>query len=135
MIRFRAHAWLDYRRLQTALARAEKRGVARVAAAIRLTAVRSIRASRVASAPGRPPHTRYGRLRRAILYALLEEDGYPGAIIGPSFDLFGLAGKAHEFGGKFRKEYYPKRPFMRPALQSVIANQLPDIFRNSVGKS
>lgn len=127
MLRLTSRAWVDYRRVAAATKRGERRALTRAAAAIRLTAARSIRQSRNASVPGSPPHTRQGRLRRAILYALLEEDGFQAAFIGPSVDLFGTAGKAHEFGGYFRGELYPERPFMQPAL-SLIGNRLPAFF-------
>lgn len=127
MFRFHARGWVDYRRVMEAAKQAERRGIARAAAALRLTAVRGIRKSQAPSAPGRPPNTRKGRLRKAILYALLEERGMPAAVVGPSFYLFGLAGKAHEFGIRFRDEDYPARPFMGPALD-VIANRLPTFF-------
>jgi len=116
-----------------AVRRAGAGSLSRAAAAIRLRAVQSIRQSPRGqpSAPGSPPRTRRGLLRRAILCALLEEDGFPAAVIGPSFDLAGLSGKAHEFGGRFRGMDFPARPFMGPALD-VIANRLPSFFAGSL---
>jgi hypothetical protein len=111
--------------------RAKRRGRIRAAAAIRLQAARSIIQSASPSAPGRPPHTRKGLLRRSILFALQEEHGLLAAIIGTSHDILGPAGRAHELGGRFRKEDYPKRPFMEPAL-SVVSNRLPDFFRGGL---
>gem|GEM_PF-455941 len=129
MIRFAGGGSVDYRKVAAAVKRAEIRSLSHAAAAIRIQAVRSIRQSPRSqpSAPGAPPHTRKGRLRRAILYALLEESGTLFAIVGPSFDLVGLSGKAHEFGGRFRGGDYPARPYMGPALD-VIANRLPSFF-------
>ncbi len=131
MLRFAARAWVDRRRGQDALRRCRRRGLLRAAAAIRLTAARSIRQSARPSEPGRPPHTRRGLLRRSILYALKEERGLTAALIGTSSDILGPAGRAHEFGGRFRREVYPKRPFMKPAL-NVIANRLPEFFRSGL---
>ena len=133
MIRFAARGHVDYKRAMRAVKRAEIRSLTHAAAAIRLYAAKSIRQSprNRPSAPGTPPHTRRGLLPRSILYALLEERGSPVAIVGPSFNLVGLAGKAHEFGDVFRGNDYPARPYMGPAL-SVIANRLPSFFAGSV---
>ena len=133
MIRFAGGGSVDYKKAMAAVKRAEIRSLSHAAAAIRLQAVRSIRQSprNHSAAPGSPPHTRKGQLRRAILYALLEENGTPFAIVGPSFDLVGLSGKAHEFGGPYRGGDYPARPFMGPALD-VIANRLPGFFAGAV---
>ena len=116
-----------------AVKRAEIRSLSHAAAALRFQAVRSIRTAPrdQPSRPGTPPHTRKGALRKAILYALLEERGMTVAIVGPSFSLVGLSGKAHEFGGSFRGDDFPKRPYMKPALD-VIANRLPDFFAGSI---
>ena len=128
MLRFTARAWCDHRRLQDVLRRAQRHSLIRAAAAIRVRAARSIIQSASPSQPGRPPHTRKGLLRRSILYALKEEGGLLAALIGTSYDILGPAGRAHEFGGRFRKEIFPKRPFMCPAL-SIIENKMPEMFR------
>lgn len=65
------------------------------------------------SSPGTPPHTHRGAyLRRAVRFAADKE----GAVIGPMASIVGQAGEAHEFGGGFRGQDYPERPFMGPAL-------------------
>ena len=122
MLRFTARAWVENRRVSDALRRGARRGLFRAAAAIRLQAARSIIQSARPSEPGRPPHTRKGQLRRAILFAVKEEHGLLAAVIGTSHDILGPAGRAHELGGRFRGEVYPKRAFMKPAL-SVVANK------------
>jgi hypothetical protein len=136
MIRFSARGQVDYRKVMRAMKRAEVRGITHAAAALRLRAARSIKVSPRSrpSAPGSPPRTRRGLLPKSILYALLEEGGTPVAVVGPSFNLVGLSGKAHEFGGAFRGADYPARPYMKPAL-SVIANRLPAFFVDSVKES
>jgi hypothetical protein len=128
MLRFTARAWVEHRRVSDAFRRAARRGLFRAAGAIRLQAARSIIQSASPSAPGSPPHTRKGQLRRAILFAVREERGFLAALIGTSFDILGPAGRAHEFGGRFRREVYPKRAFMKPAL-NIIANKLPQFFK------
>ncbi len=99
------------------------------AASIRLIARRSIRRRKTAAMPGTPPNTRLGQLKRSIVYALDKQRGV--ALIGPDFDVIGAAGKAHEFGGRFRRERYPKRPFMGPALEKV-KDRLPPMWAGSI---
>jgi phage gpG-like protein len=99
------------------------------AASIRLIARRSIRRRKSTAMPGSPPNTRRGQLKRSIMYSLDKQRGV--AIIGPDFDVVGAAGKAHEFGGRFRRERYPKRPFMGPALEKV-RDRLPPMWANSI---
>jgi len=133
MLRFTARAFVEHRRVHDALRRGARRGLFRAAAAIRLQAGRSIITSSSPSQPGRPPHTRKGQLRRAILFAAKEDHGLLAALIGTSHDILGPAGRAHEFGGRFRREVFPKRAFMKPALD-VVSNRLPDFFRHSLSK-
>lgn len=100
------------------------------AAALRLVARHSIRKSRQPAEAGTPPNTREGRLRSAIRYAV--EKPQQTAVIGPAHEVVADAGKAHEFGGRYRKERYRKRPFMGPALAKV-APRLPEKFKGSEG--
>ena len=99
------------------------------AGAIRLTARRSIKRSPAYSDPGTPPHTRRGLLREAILYAV-EKDAQR-ALIGPTYEMAGTSGSAHEFGGRYRGDEYPKRSFMGPALEA-IRPRLPSFWAASV---
>ena len=105
---------------ETVRKRAERgsfRSLSHAAAAIRLTARRSIRRSKSYSAPGTPPHTRRGLLRGAIVYGV--ERHRDSALIGPTYERVGTSAMAHEFGGRYRNEKYPKRPFMGPALEKL----------------
>lgn len=97
--------------------------------AIRLAARRSIRKRKGPAPPGRPPHTHTRRLPRSILYAV--DKRRQVVVIGPAVHLLGTAGKAHEHGGRFRGQRYPKRPFMGPALQKV-RKRLPKFWAGSV---
>ena len=98
-------------------------------AALRLTARRSIRTRQKPSPPGTPPHSRRGQLRRAIAYSV--DKARQIVVIGPERDGVGKSGSAHEFGGRYRRERYSKRPFMGPALER-IQDRLPDYWANSV---
>ena len=105
------------------------RSLSHAAAALRLTARRSIRKSKSASAPGTPPHTRNGLLRGAILYSM--EKRRDRALIGPTFERVGRSAMAHEFGGHYRGDRYPRRAFMGPALDK-IAPRLAGFWAGSV---
>jgi hypothetical protein len=85
------------------------------AAAIRLTARRSIRRSPKKSSSGTPPHTRRGLLKRALLYNV--DKSRMRAVIGPAYSIVGRSSSAHEFGGKYYDRKYPKRSFIGPALR------------------
>jgi hypothetical protein len=98
-------------------------------AAIRLTARRSIRRRKSASPAGTPPSTRRGQLKRAIAFAVDKQQQL--VVIGPEYEVVGESGKAHEFGGRYRREQYEKRPFMGPALEKV-KDRLPSLWAGSV---
>ena len=98
-------------------------------AAIRMTARRSIKKSKGKSQEGTPPNTRKGRLKNAIMYAV--EKDKQTVVVGPDAEIAGTSGKAHEFGGRYRKENYPKRPFMAPALEK-LKKRIPTMWANSV---
>lgn len=100
--------------------RASRDAVRHGAAKVRQIAIASIASAVGPSAPGHPPHTRRGRLPRSILFAADMAGDEASAIIGPSAALMGPAARAHEFGGQFRGEYYPARPFMGPALDKSL---------------
>jgi hypothetical protein len=97
--------------------------------AIRLAAVRSIRKRQGSAPAGNPPYTHTRRLPRAIKYAV--EKNRQAVVIGPDVESFGTAGKAHEHGGRYRREHYPKRPFMGPALEKT-KDRLPKLWAGSV---
>jgi hypothetical protein len=98
-------------------------------AAIRLVARRSIRRRKGPSAPGQPPHTHTGALRGAILYAV--EKTRERVVIGPAFAGVGTSSMAHEFGGRYKRTRYPRRPFMGPALEKT-RDRLPRMWAGSV---
>jgi len=99
------------------------------AAAIRLVARRSIRRREGPSPAGKPPHTRKGQIKRAILYKV--EKAEQRAVIGPEYSIVGPSAMAHEHGGRFRGGRYKRRPFMGPALVKV-SPRLPRMWAGSV---
>lgn len=101
----------------------------RAAFAIRSTAMRSIR-KRVGGEPspkGQPPRTRFGRLKKSILYSV--DKTRQEAVIGPARSKIGPnAARLHEHGGFYKGQTFDARPFMEPALKEV-APRLPSIWR------
>jgi len=98
-------------------------------ATIRLTAKRSIRKSASPAQPGKPPKTRRGQLRSSIRFAV--EKNRQRVVIGPDFRIVGQSARAHEFGGRYKRQRYPKRPFMGPALTKT-QSRLPKHWAGSV---
>ena len=129
MVGVKSKTRFDARKVKSAANRASFRNLGHAAAAIRLAARRGIRQRKKPSPPGTPPHTRKGRLKNAIKYAV--DKGRQTAVIGPDVNVAGTSGSAHEFGGRYRREQYPRRPFMRPALEKV-KDRLPAFWAGSV---
>ena len=98
-------------------------------ASIRTVARRSIRRRKSASAEGKPPHTRKGQLRSAIFYSV--EKSNDQVVIGPEHGKVGRSASAHEHGGRYRRQRYPRRPFMGPALEKT-KDRLPRMWAGSV---
>ena len=129
MISAKAKTKFDARKIVKAAKKANITNLGHAGAAIRLTARRSIRRNNKAAAPGTPPHTRKGRLKNAIKYAVVKDK--QSVVIGPDVAVAGTSGRAHEFGGHYRDENYPRRPFMGPALEKV-KDRLPPMWAGSV---
>lgn len=87
---------IDKARMRRAAQTASFTSVSHAAAAIRLTARRSIRRSSKPSSPGMPPHTRKGKLREAIIYSVDRNAGV--AVIGPAYSQIAAIGGMHERG-------------------------------------
>ena len=100
----------------------------RAGAYVRRVAQRKVVTSPKASQPGSPPHSRRGLLKRAVLFG---PDGDGSVLVGPGFNFVGPSMSAHEFGGKYRRERYPKRPLMGPALKES-APHVAKMWRDAV---
>src|SRR6185369_9630139 len=92
------------KRVEDAAEKAAFRNFGHAAASIRKDAQSTIEKSESASAPGTPPHTRRGLLKRAIRF----DADRRRAVIGPVASLVGESGAAHEFGGEYKGEDYPE---------------------------
>ena len=114
------------------VARAAKASVdvlRRMGAYIRRAAQSKVRQSRNPPPPGEPPHTRRGALKRGILFGVDRRTN--SVVVGPSVRFVGTSMQAHEFGGGYKRERYPKRPLMGPSLRES-APHLAKMWENAV---
>lgn len=129
MIWFKGRTKFNPEKVKKPAKQAAFKNLGHAGAAIRMTARRSIRKSKNASPRDTPPNTRRGQLKRAIRYAV-DKDA-ESVIIGPEYTIVGQSGKAHEFGGEYKKQNYPKRAFMGPALEKN-ERKLPKLWESSI---
>jgi len=106
------------KKIETKMEDATYKSLGHAVRSIRIIARRSIRKRKKPSSAGSPPHTQTNQLKQAIVYFVDRRKFY--AIVGPSKDLISLAGAAHEHGGLFRGRKYPKRGYMKPAMEKAI---------------
>ncbi len=122
-----------------AVASANAKNLRRVGAFIRTRAKSLMRKRKGTSAPGKPPHSHVGTLKRFIFFGL--DQSRESVAIGPVLVKANTqtAPKALEFGGpsvgisrgQRKVRNIRARPFMRPALEAE-RNNIPEIWRNSV---
>ncbi|MCL2646116.1 MAG: hypothetical protein FWD61_03810 [Phycisphaerales bacterium] len=129
MIVAKAKIKYDARKVVNAAKRGSITSLGHAAGTIRLQARHSIKQKPKKSRVGSPPNTRKGRLRSAIKYAVSKSP--LSAVIGPDAEVAGTSGKAHEFGGTYKRGRFDKRPFMLPALEKV-KDRLPKHWANSI---
>ena len=120
---------LDVQRIIKAQRRANIATLPHAGAAIRLTAMRSIRKRKGASPRGTPPHTHTKRLPRSILYGV--DKAAESVVIGPARTKIGPAGRVHEHGGRIKQDSFEPRPFMGPALEKT-RSRLPAMWAGSI---
>lgn len=112
-----------------AVRRGSMEALRQAGAYIRKAARNNVTRSPKAAAPGSPPNTRQGLLKRSILFGV--ERRRQTVVIGPSAGLIGPVMGAHEFGERFRGRDYPKRPLMGPTLART-KDKLPSLWKDSV---
>jgi hypothetical protein len=118
----------DGNKVKKPMEEATYKSLNQAAASLRLIAKRSIRKRKKPSPAGTPPSTQTSRLPRSIVFFVDRKRSY--AIVGPSYDLIGPAGAAHEQGGMLRGTDYDQRPFMVPAMEKIIP-RLPSMWAAS----
>ena len=131
--------FFDRQRVLNATTRAERRVLARFGAFVRQRSRTSIRPKKGSSAPGSPPHSHTGLLRRNIFFAF--DQRARSVVIGPTTRLNGTgqAPQVLEYGGtvvlrrggRFQPTQVRARPFMRPAFQAE-QSQLPSLWKHSI---
>ncbi len=129
MFGMKGKSWFDPEYVQRKANQGCFKSLNHAAAAIRITARRSIRRNRKESPVGTPPHTRRGQLKRGLLYNV--DRAKLTAVIGPAYTFVGKSGSAHELGGEYFGRKYPARPFMGPALQANL-HRVAQMWRDSV---
>ena len=90
--------YLNARFVIAATKRAGHKALIRQGAYVRGIAKRKIRrrkSTKIYSAPGTPPYTHTGALKKSIVFAA----GTESVLIGPSYSEIGRIGHTHEFGG------------------------------------
>jgi len=97
LVRVRAKASMNHRAVQSKVQQGTFRSLGHAGAAIRLTAVRSIRKRKKPSRPGAPPHTPTGHLKRVIRYDVDQQQ--TEVLIGPTNEYTRTIWNLHEFGG------------------------------------
>lgn len=108
----------------SAVDKATRRVLSRFGAFVRTTARHSIRRKKGASAPGSPPHSHEGSLRRLIYFGY--DPSKRSVVVGPVPFGKGEAPALLEHGGtttlkrrgKTVTAHYPARSFMGPALEA-----------------
>ena len=97
MVGVKVRTRMDSRKVVRASREGSAKSLGKAGAYLRGIARRSIKVSAEAAPPGHQPHSRKGRLKNAILFAV--EKARPGVVIGPAATEVGRIGHTHEFGG------------------------------------
>lgn len=118
---FNATATIEDRtnRVKDAAKKASYERLGHGAASISKTMKESIEKSKEASAEGSPPNTR-GRGGHNLKGAIRFDSNAIDAVVGPIASFVGQAGEAHEFGGEYKSQKFPKRSFAGPALEASV---------------
>ena len=125
----RSEVEFDADGLVARVAKASVEILRRMGAYVRTVARRKVKTSERPSTPGTPPHSRTGALKRGILFGV--ERRRNAVVVGPSERFVGTSAAAHEFGGAYKRERYPKRPLMGPALKESTP-RLARMWRDAV---
>lgn len=133
--------FFDRQKVISATDRGTRRVLSRFGAFVRQRARTSIRRRKGTSAPGRPPHSHSGLLRRFIFFGY--DPRKRSVVIGPTAlsNSGGEAPSLLEYGGttrirdqrtgRSRTARYRERPYMGPSLEAERP-KLPQMWRNSV---
>lgn len=140
--------FFDTKRVKRAVDKGNRKGLSKFGAYTRTVARNSIKRSKKSSAPGTPPKSHTGWLKKGIYFSF--DKIRRAVVIGPvAFkSLSNTTLEALEYGGpsvilgnteynkgvKTRKQHrvnVKARPFMRPAHKKVLP-RVPEIWKNSI---
>ena len=135
--------FFDRRAVIDAVDKVSRQVLSKICAFVRTAERSSIRKRRGSSAPGRPPHSHTGLLRRFIFFGYDRDAG--SVVIGPAkLNKGGETPHVLEFGGttviekrrlsgerQRRRVTIQPRPYMGPALQRE-KSKLPSMWANSI---
>jgi hypothetical protein len=130
--------FFDQKKVVDALDKATRKVLSKFGAFVRTAAKSSIRTRKAISAPGQPPSSHAGHLKRLIYFGY--DTGRRSVVIGPTpFRGTAEAPPLLEYGGtarrvdrkRVRTMRYRARPFMGPAFEKEKA-KLPVLWANSV---
>jgi len=138
------HMFFDRKKVTRAVDKAARRVLSKAGAFIRTTARHSIRKRKATSAPGEPPSSHSGLLKRFIFFGY--ERRRQTVVVGPMKlnQKVGDAPEALEHGGtsvvveglrrrrRRRRVRIQRRPYMGPAMAKE-APKFPKLWANSVG--
>jgi hypothetical protein len=97
MVGVKVRSRMDSKKVVRASRDGSIKSLGKAGAYLRGIARRSIKVSAEPSQPGHQPHSRKGRIKDAILFAV--EKPKQGVVIGPAANEVGRIGHTHEFGG------------------------------------
>jgi hypothetical protein len=134
------HLFFDSPKVVRAVDKSTRKVLSRFGAFVRRTAKRSIRKRKKTSAPGEPPSSHTGLLKRFIFFGYDPQKN--SVVIGPARLTENNRGQAPsilEYGGrtsiqtkkKKRRVRIRSRPFMGPAFEKEKPN-LPALWKDSV---
>ena len=131
----RVKTFFDKALLTKRLDPATKRALVKFGKFVRVAAKSSIRPggkSNAKSAPGEPPRSHTGVLRKMMLYAL--DDAVKSVVIGPALTGRKNVAAVLEYGGQQAAgTARAARPYMRPAFERQKAS-IADLFRDLLTK-
>lgn len=107
---------------------ATRRALSKFGAFVRTRAKTSIRKRKAISAPGSPPSSHTGKLRKSIFFSY--DKAAKSVVVGPLRHGKNAA-ELLEHGGGSEGKYYRARPFMGPAFQRELPNA-PKLFKDSM---
>lgn len=119
-------AFFDMKAVEDAIDKGTKKALSKFGAYVRTRARSSIRKRKKPSAPGQPPSSHAGDLKRLIFFAL--DLKTKSLVVGPVPFKRGEAPRLLEHGGEVtrqrksgtRRQRYAPRPFMAPAANAEL---------------